>query len=99
MKGNQGRKKNWLMLALHLLILLNISTAKSSFESLLKEYSKFKEKQMAKKARKLLGKHSSLRMTKEKKHRSRRLEDKKSSEIFDGEVDGLIKAVVSILVK
>lgn len=82
MKSNQVRHRMWLMLALHCIILFNITTAKSSFESLLKEYSKFKEKQIAKKAQKLLGNHSSVKMTLKKKQINRELVDKKGKNIY-----------------
>lgn len=77
MKGTQERKRKWLMLALHLCILINLCTAKSSFESLLSEYSKFKEKQIARKANKFMHKKSSVLITQKKKLRSRKLSDKK----------------------
>lgn len=82
MKSNQVRYGKWLQLALHFIILFNILTCKSSFESLLKEYSKFKEKQIAKKARKLLGNHSSVKMTLKKKQKNRQLTDSKGSILY-----------------
>lgn len=78
MKRKQLSKRVWLVLALQISIILNCCTGKSSFESLLKEYSKFKEKQIAEKASKLLGKHSSLRMTEKRKQKNRQLTDKNS---------------------
>lgn len=66
------------MLALFLAISINLAHPKSSFDSLLEEYSKFKEKQMAKKASKLLGNRSSVKITQKKQQKNRRLADKKS---------------------
>jgi len=82
MKSKQLSKKVWLVLALQISLFLCSLNGKSTFEALLKEYGKFKEKQIAKKASKLLGKRSSLTMTEKRKQKNRQLTDKESKKLF-----------------
>jgi hypothetical protein len=66
--------------------LSSVSCRNSSFDSLLKQYSSYKNKQLGRKARSLLG-GSSIKLVESNKKQSRELEDNQSDPILDEEND------------